>query len=235
MQRGPMQEIFLRLLWDRPLEGALTAQTSPSADERSEEPPFEDPLERDPDEGSGWACRDPLSNRITVAARLLNLFSDRDRRGEDDDQQGCMRLFRSCGEGHVDMNKELFERLELGESLDIEDLLLLTTLMGQQQDPNATTNLLTTVILAKCLGRPGCGRGIETALLLTQFMNASTQAAGGATGVQPLPQNNMLPLLLALMIGRGEEGEAFRALGRRRWREKEEFPEPPAAEKRARQ
>jgi hypothetical protein len=176
-----------------------------------------------------------LSNGL-ILAKLFNLLPDADRCEGDsyieDDDQGLLRLFRAGGEGQGHMNKELFERLELGEKFDIEDFLLLSTLMGQQQDPNATNNLLNVLILSKLLGRGGSGRGIETALLLSQMMNTNAQAASGGTGgLQPAMQNNMLPLLLALSMGRGEEWEGGRGMGRRGWRDKDDYPEAAAPEK----
>jgi len=232
------REIF-RLLRENTLQNISAPRTDWLTDESLEDNTdsvsFDDEHDRD---DSSNSTSEAIPGGFVLAARLLKLLQERavcDRdSGEEDEGHGLIRLFRSCGEGCTDMNKELFERLDLGEKFDIEDFLLLSTIMNQQQDPNSTSNLLTTILLAKVLGRSGGGRGIETALLLSQMMNTSSQTAATGTGVAPM-QNNMMPLLLALTLGRGEESEGIRGLGRRGWREKEEFAEAAPEKKQPRQ
>jgi hypothetical protein len=183
------------------------------------------------DHDIGISVPKTLSNNF-ILAKLFNLLPrangcEGDSNNEDD-TPGLMRLFRAGGGGQWHMDREAFERLNFSEDVDIRDLVLLIALMGQQPDPN-TTNLLTVLILSKVLGGGGSGLGIETALLLSPIINANAQAAtSGGTGVAAPMQNNLLPLLLALAIGRGEDREGARGGSRRGWgRESYQEAAPP--------
>lgn len=108
-------------------------------------------------------------------------------------------------------NRELLDNL--GEKFTAEDLLLISTLLNQQQDPNALTNLVNILLISKLMGSRS---GLEGALLVSMLLNTSQQTAGA--GIQQTFQSNMLPLLLLMGIGREREEEGYRGGG---WRDKD--------------
>jgi hypothetical protein len=62
------------------------------------------------------------------------------------------------------MSKEANEAPEFGEDLNLDDILLLSLVMGQQQGQNATP-IVNTLLMSKLLGR---GRGgFKNALIAT--------------------------------------------------------------------
>jgi hypothetical protein len=108
--------------------------------------------------------------------------------------------------------RELLDRL--GERIAVDDLLLLSTLMNQQQqDPNALSNLVNALLVTRLIGsRPG----IEGVLLATTLlnMNSSQSGTGAAT---PMGFQNILPLLLLMGVTKEEESDVIR-----RWKVKED-------------
>ena len=102
--------------------------------------------------------------------------------------------------------EELFEKFS---ERGLDDLLLVSTLLNQQQDPNAVSNLVNVLLISKLIGG---GRRMDTVLLTTVLLGMNPQPAqpSGGTTVQSVLPANLLPLLLILGASREDEPEGYR-------------------------
>src|SRR5579871_5984596 len=186
MYRSSIQAVFFKALYERSIDDRFAGGTSrfPIHPDRVS---FADAIASLLDAGNGnddvvLSTPKTRSNPFRITERLLDVpkadrcDSDPCEPEDEDNEQGLMKLFRSGGEGHLRMNKELLEKLDLGDRFELEDLLLLSTLFNQQ-DPNApqTNSLLNAIVVGKILARSGLGRVIETALVLSQLLNQGSR------------------------------------------------------------
>jgi len=132
----------------------------------------------------------------------IDIFDEERESGEIDES----RTKRSQRRGP---RERVSMRRDFCEDLDTEQILLLSMALGQQQDPNASSNLVNTLLLSQAL----CGgkRGMDKSLILAMLLGGGgLMGAATATGTaQPMP-NNSLALLLALGLCREPEGREDR-------------------------